>query len=52
MEIQANFTSFDKEGELIAESNLSFDICFEFEDDGTDDEESAIEAFFSADFDI
>lgn len=54
MEFKANISSFDGEGDLFFDDSLSFDICFDLEGDDESDfnEDEAIEAFFTADFEL
>ena len=53
MEFQANVTSFNSDGDLFHEENFTFDISFDIEDDEAEfSEDDAIEAFFTADFDL
>lgn len=52
MEFNANVQSFNGDDELVSEDNFSFDICFDLDDDADFDEDEAVEAFFTADFEL
>jgi hypothetical protein len=54
MEFKANLSAFDGNDNLFSEETFNFDICFDLEGDDESDfnEDEAIEAFFTADFEL